>query len=318
MAAEPRDIYTGHMKLSQLRALIAIADTGSFSEAALDLGMSQSSVSEALSALETHLQSSLVERGRFGARLTPLGQQVLIHARAALGAIEGIEQEVTLSRGSIQGTLRISTFRSIASQLIPKVMAQLKQHHPKLQLELLECMMCEKEDLLRPVFDGTADLAFLPQCESSEFMSWEIMEDPYMVLVPDAWVHRATIRPEDLVDQPLIVSKGGDCTNRIMAYLADHQLSPTEIIKVHDDFTMYNMVAQNLGICLSPRLAIDYVPRGATMLPLEVPLSRYISLAVRQGGLRTPAVRHFIMALKGLLPESKLPFLETVQCHTWT
>ncbi|WP_189006517.1 LysR family transcriptional regulator [Deinococcus roseus] len=300
------------MKLSQLRALIAIADSGSFSEAALELGMSQSSISEALSALETHLQSSLVERGRFGARLTPLGEQVVIHARSALAAIDSIEQEVSFSRGSIQGILKISTFRSIASQLIPPVMAQLKQQHPKLQLELLECIICEKEDLLRPIYDGTADLAFLPHCESSEFMSWEIMEDPYMVLVPDALVQGDRIHPADLLNQPLIVSKGGDCTNRIMQYLSDHQIAPTEVIKVHDDFTMYNMVAQNLGMCLSPRLAIDYVPRGATMLPLASPLHRYINLAVRQGGLRTPAVRHFIRELKNLLPDSKLPHLDLV------
>lgn len=46
------------------------------------------------------------------------------------------------------------------------------------------------------------------------------------------------------------------------------------------------------------------------MLPLEVPLQRTISLAVRQGGLKMPAVRQFIRLLKELLPESALPHLE--------
>lgn len=306
----PTPPYTEHMKLTHLRALVATADTRNVSEAALELGLSQSSVSEALAALEQHLQGTLVERGRFGARLTPLGEQVVVHARSALAAIESIEQEVSLSRGAIQGSLRIATFRSIASQVIPPVMARLKQTHPNLKLDLIECIKCEQEDLLGPIHAGTADLAFLPQCNSAEFMSWTLMDDPYMALVPEGWINKDTLHPSDLNQHPLIMARGGDCTNRIMAYLAEQQVMPTEILKVSEDFTIYNMVGQELGIALSPRLAIDYVPRGVRMLPLEVPLQRTISLAVRQGGLKMPAVRQFIRLLKELLPESALPHLE--------
>lgn len=62
------------MKLSQLRILVAVADRENFSEAALDLEMSQSAVSHAIATLEDHLGVILFLRGRHGDRLTPVGK----------------------------------------------------------------------------------------------------------------------------------------------------------------------------------------------------------------------------------------------------
>lgn len=59
----------GQLKLSQLQILVAVADGGSFSEAALKLQMSQSTVSYAIASLETELGVVLLSRGRYGAHL---------------------------------------------------------------------------------------------------------------------------------------------------------------------------------------------------------------------------------------------------------
>lgn len=295
------------MKLTQLRCLLAIAETGSFSEAAFQLGMSQSSVSGSLSALESHLEVTLIERGRFGARLTDIGKEVLVHARAVINAAEGLEQQVALFKGKVQGQLAISTFRSMASQVIPPLMRHLRPMHPELQLHLLESTTCEPLSLLKPLQEGSADLAFIPDCQDLEFLSWVIMEDAYVALVPEGWCTTATFHPNTLQHMPLILSRCEHCARRILQYLDQHNIVPKEVLQVQDDFTMYSMVAQQIGWCLNPKLAVDFVPPGTHMLPLALPLTRTIRLAVRPGGLRLPAVRHFIQALKTLLPESSLP-----------
>ncbi|GEM46949.1 LysR family transcriptional regulator [Deinococcus cellulosilyticus] len=295
------------MKLTQLRCLLAIAETGSFSEAALQLGMSQSSVSGSLSALEAHLECTLIERGRFGARLTGIGQEVVVHARAVLSAAEGLEQQVALYKGKVQGQLVICTFRSMASQVIPPLMRHLRPLHPELQLQLLESTTCEPISLLKPLEDGSADLAFIPDHDYLAFLSWVVMEDPYVALLPEGWGAGEVFHPQHLLQHPLILSRCEHCAGRILQYLDGHGLVPKEVLQVQDDFTMYSMVAQQLGWCLNPRLAIDFVPPGTRMLPLALPLGRTIRLAVRSGGLRLPAVRHFMQALKTLLPDSALP-----------
>lgn len=72
------------MKLSQLRALVAVADHNNFSEAALHLGLSQSAISHAIASLEEKLGVVLLSRGRHGAHLTSVGERVTTHARNVL------------------------------------------------------------------------------------------------------------------------------------------------------------------------------------------------------------------------------------------
>ncbi|MEO1619917.1 MAG: LysR family transcriptional regulator, partial [Cyanobacteria bacterium J06632_3] len=73
MAGKPAKHFRDKVKLSQLRSLSAVATTGSFSEAALQLNVSQSTVSHSIAALEDALGVALIHRGRQGASLTPVG-----------------------------------------------------------------------------------------------------------------------------------------------------------------------------------------------------------------------------------------------------
>jgi DNA-binding transcriptional LysR family regulator len=65
-----------HLNLSHLQVLVVVADCQSFSKAALELDMSQSAVSNAISTLESQLGVVLFSRGRHGAQLTSVGEQV--------------------------------------------------------------------------------------------------------------------------------------------------------------------------------------------------------------------------------------------------
>ena len=104
------------MKLQQLRAFLAALDSSSFSEAALDLGTSQSTVSYAVAELERELGVKLLTRGRFGAEPTEVGLRVAAHARGIFALTDAVQQEADLTRGRIRGTLRVATFRSAAGE----------------------------------------------------------------------------------------------------------------------------------------------------------------------------------------------------------
>ncbi|MBC8103026.1 MAG: LysR family transcriptional regulator [Cytophagales bacterium] len=81
-----------HIGFSQIELLVALVDTGSFSQAASDIGVSQSAVSHGLARLETELGVTLVERGRRGISLTEAGREVLGHAREVLRRLDAIRQ----------------------------------------------------------------------------------------------------------------------------------------------------------------------------------------------------------------------------------
>lgn len=107
------------LKLSQIRAWVAIAKCGNFSEAALQLGVNQSTISYAIATLEDELGVILLNRGRYGAQLTPAGKNILGKATQILKLLEGIDQDAQQAKGLQGGTLRIVTYRSVATHILP-------------------------------------------------------------------------------------------------------------------------------------------------------------------------------------------------------
>ncbi len=105
------------MKLFQLRAVVAVAEHGNFSEAAMELQLSQPAISHAIATLEEELGVPLFSRGRWGAVLTPAGEQILHHARMALQHLELMQLEANRQKGLHGGQVRIASFRSVATHL---------------------------------------------------------------------------------------------------------------------------------------------------------------------------------------------------------
>ncbi len=179
-----KDNHQNQMKLSQLRILVAVAEQETFSEAALYLDLSQSAVSHSISALEEHLGVMLVFRGRHGARLTPVGDRIVSHARTILHQAEAIALEADLARGLKGGQVRIASFRSIAIHLLPAAIAQFKQHYPDIVVNLSEHDNYRQVE--RALRDGRADIGFTLLPSGDEFDTWEILENAYVALFPPA------------------------------------------------------------------------------------------------------------------------------------
>src|SRR5215470_15964016 len=111
------------MNFSQLQCFVALADTGSFTEAAYAIDLTQSAVSHALSALEHELGMTLLERNNKGVvALTHVGQRLLPHVRALLAHAETIQQEARAARGLARGKLRLGSIPSISPRLLAGVL----------------------------------------------------------------------------------------------------------------------------------------------------------------------------------------------------
>src|SRR5581483_8822185 len=121
-----------HMNFSQMQSFVALADTGSFTEAAYAIDLTQSAVSHALAALENELGVTLIERNRKGVvALSGIGEKILPHARALLAQMEAIEQEARAAQGLAQGKLRLGSILSIVSpDLLASLLTNFQQHYP--------------------------------------------------------------------------------------------------------------------------------------------------------------------------------------------
>jgi DNA-binding transcriptional LysR family regulator len=286
MAPPPRRSTTD----AQLQALVAVADAGSFTGAARRLGMSQSAVSHAVTALEETLRVSLLERSARGVQLTPIGEQTVLRAREVLRLKELIWRDAEASRGLRDGVVRVGSFGPTASRhLLPPILKSFAERYPDLTVRVMEGSDQEVEEWLHR---RKLDIGFVT-LPSERFDTVHLAQDEMMVVLPAAHplAARARIEPRHLADYPFIMSTGG-CEPAVLEILNEHRLDVRyEIREVH---TIVEMVANGAGLALKPALSLpDPLPLKVVYRPLEPARIRHVGFAVVNRRKLAPAVRAF-------------------------
>jgi DNA-binding transcriptional LysR family regulator len=124
------------MTLVQLRHLLSLAQTGSFSKSAVAQFLTQPALSRSIRALESELGQPLFDRIGRHSEVTPFGREVVERARQLVGAADDLRDSgAQLARGSV-GTLRIGLGSGPGAMLMTPLLMHMAQHHPKLQLEI--------------------------------------------------------------------------------------------------------------------------------------------------------------------------------------
>ncbi|RCJ39227.1 transcriptional regulator [Nostoc minutum NIES-26] len=285
------------MKLSQLRAIVAIAERGNFSEAALELQLTQPAVSHAIATLEEELGVPLFARGRHGAVLTPAGERILYHARQALQNLEMIQREANLHKGLHGGHVRIAAFRSVATHLLPKAIAKFHDKFPEVAVTIIERpAYLDVEQSLR---EGRADIGITYLPTSNEFEAWEILRDEYVALLPPkAKISSPQITWEDIAPYSPVLLSCLPCGKSLHNHIKNLAPFINTIGDIQEDSTIVSMVNQGLRAAILPRLAAAPIPQGVQAYSLPIPLERVMAVAVLSNGLHVPAVFTFLEMLR--------------------
>jgi DNA-binding transcriptional LysR family regulator len=289
------------VKLSQLKALVAVAEQGNFSEAALQLQLSQSAVSHAIAALEEELGVVLLVRGRHGARLTPVGELITQHAREMLNLLERIGKEANLAKGLDGGQLRIATFRSVATHVLPDALARFRCCFPRVNVTIQEYRGDDGvEQALR---EGRAEIGFTCLVPGSEFESWDFLVDEYVVLMPPT-IERSPDQPltwNELAKFPMIWPPADDyCGVLIRSHMNRLGIDLKTAYEIQEDSTIVGMVRRGLGFTIMARLAAEPLPPEIQVYSLPDPLERHIRTIILAKALHPPTVFAFLDTLKDL------------------
>src|SRR4051794_17702770 len=126
------------LDVRRMKVLREVARCGSFSAAAESLAYTQSAVSQQIAALEREAGMVLVDRGPRGIRLTEAGEALVRHADEILNRLAVAEAELEAIAGLRGGRLRIASFQSAGSTLMPRAIAEFRRRHPAIDLTLAE------------------------------------------------------------------------------------------------------------------------------------------------------------------------------------
>lgn len=275
------------MKLSQIRAFIAVARCGKFSQAAVELDLTQPTVSHAIATLEADLGIQLLFRGKKGVHLTPAGENILRHCDRAIDAIEDIQQEANRCKSLGGGKVRISAFRGAAAQLLPKIRAEFQHKYPQIEVKIVEEKDCPQVEQM--VYEGKADLGFTILPTSKDLLTIEILKDNYVVLLPanlqlaqklDTSADVSRLSWAQLLTMPIIsYPNQNTCFKQIYAYFAaaGYEFQPAEQVRESD--TIVSLVATGSGAAILPQLSVFHLPDGVKMCQLPQPLQRRVVVA---------------------------------------
>jgi len=310
MKANPQN----QMKLSQMRILVAVADYENFTEAALHLEISQSAVSHAIAALEDHLGVVLFWRGRNGAHLTTVGKQIVQHAREIVHQADAITKAAESARGLQGGQVKIASFRSIATHLLPSVIAKFHKQFPAIAVSLSE--HDDYPHVEQALREGRADIGFTFMPASADLEAWEILQDEFVALLPANFkLSSSQLTWQELVAQPLIMPPVDYVMMRQVYVHANTFGYPLQVAyEVETDATIVGLVAQGLGATILPRLAAEPIPENVQVYKLPVPLARVIGVAILADALHPPAVYAFLEILKRKQLVKKSEFSSQQSC----
>lgn len=292
------------MNFSQLQCFVALAETGSFTEAAYAIDLTQSAVSHALAALESELGVTLLERNRKGVvALTGAGQKIISHARALLAQAEAIEQEAKAARGLAMGKLRLGSILSIVSPaLLASLLTSFQRQYPDIDVVLFEGAMHEVGEWIE---NSVIDVGFVV-LPAHGIESTPITTDDLCVLMSPE--HRLRVRtaltPGDLSEEGFIMEKT-QCTLSIMkrAGFKPGKSSPHIRYQASDSATILAMVREGLGVTLIPRAMLPKKLEGVVALPLDPPQKLQIGLAVKSQETASPGAKLFIQTAQALVQE---------------
>ncbi|HJZ49242.1 MAG TPA: LysR family transcriptional regulator [Roseiflexaceae bacterium] len=270
------------MNFSQLQCFVALADTGSFTEAAYSVSLTQSAVSHALAALESELGVTLLDRNRKGVvALTSVGQKVMPHARALLAQAEAIEQEAKAAHGLAAGKLRLGSILSlICPDLLASVLTCFQQQFPNMEVVLFEGT---PQEVAEWIASSIIDVGFVLH-PARGIDSTLVATDELCVVVPRQHrLHAQTaVTAADLIEEGFIMSKT-ECAFQMMemAGLEPSRVRPHIRYQASDSATILAMIREGLGITLLPRTMLPKKLDGVVALPLDPSRYLQIGLAVR-------------------------------------
>ena len=287
------------MNLMHWRLLVAVAEAGNISKAAVRFGITQSGASQALAQLEQALGGPLLLRERRRTTPTALGEQVIAHARGMLAGLAAIQELARGAQGLQGARIKLASFPSVFARLLPALLRDFRRRHPGIDVVALEGSDEEVEAWLAA---GIVDLGVVLNPAPAR-QALALGRDAWVALVPagqalaGAGVDGSTVALAELAAQPFVLATGG-CHVNAQSLAAGAGLALADVrVTVRDWASAFALVREGMGVALVPESTLPDDCRGVRVLALAAPIYRDFGLVCAPAAAGSPAV----LALLGCL-----------------
>ncbi len=246
------------MNIRDLEYVVAVAEEGHFGRAADRCHVSQPALSGQIKKLEERLGVSLFERTNRRVSVTPVGDEVVAHAKRLLLIADEIEATAASHADPMAGRIRLGTIPTIAPYLLPSVLRPLKAALPKVHFKLTEDITGNLEQRVR---NGDLDAAVTATVPVVTGLSEiPLYDEPFLIAVPSAHelAGRKAIDVRSLNLEELLLLRDGHCLSDQVAALcglAQRQRDSGLDTQASSLSTIVGLVAAEAGLTFLPATA---------------------------------------------------------------
>ena len=247
--------------MTQLRSFMAVVETGSITDAANELYVTQPSVSAAVAALSKELGVELTQRVGRNVELRPAGKAFAPYAAHVIGLLDQGKRAAGEAAAAVDRELRIAAVTTAAEHIVPPLMRDFSALHPELNLAL---EVGNREQVFRRVANHQLDVAIAGRPPPGGELAGEaFMENPIMLITApdDPLASRRAVPVAELGERPWLLRERGSGT-RLMTeeFLAAHDLQP-QMLTLGSNGAIKQAARAGLGV--------SFQSRATTVLELE-------------------------------------------------
>jgi DNA-binding transcriptional LysR family regulator len=299
------------LELKHLQALLGIADTGSFSAAAITIGTVQSNVSAHVAKLERELDVQLVDRA--SGAITDEGEVVVRRARRVMSELDAMVADVTALRQEVVGTVRLGMIGTTGRWLVPQLFDLLRVRHPHIHLNIAEGSSGTLELQLA---GGQLDLAVVTfPLSGDEVLAAELFEEDLMLVVPrdHPLAEMGSLPLSRLADLELLLPAPGTALRaEIDSAVSPARVTLSPAMELDGVRMIASLAFDGYGPAILPATAVPgHLRERFATLAVEGLPRRRVGVAQRRRGLPSAPVRAVIDVL-GLVVNDSLSMPEGI------
>ena len=298
------------LNLNQLRYFVSVAETGSFTKAAMNHYVSQTAITQQIHSLEDAVGAKLLDRNSRPATLTPAGKVFLKEARELLSRMDAALMRTREASTGLEGELRLGYTKGYEHSDLPQHLRSFHHEYPNV---LISCHRCDTDVLAAGLISGDYDVIFT--WDSTNLRQEEALEVKVVEHVPlrvalyanHPLAHKKELTRRDLKQENILFMSPsgtgesfGDAFYIKLYQQAGYQ--PNILLRSNDMESILMMVAAEEGISIVPEYSHpwDVGTENVVFLPLSGEGETEEILIVWRKGDDNPALRHFIEGIPNL------------------
>lgn len=287
------------MEIRQLRAFVAIADSGTFTAGAQRVNVTQAAISMQIRQLENESGARLFIRAPRRVILTEAGEHLLVRARLILREHDAALEEIAELAGAERGRLRIGTASAmVTTDTLPTILQNVRKQHSSAEITVNSGT---SESLVQQILAGELDIAFVSLPVEARGIQTERLSEDQLVAIASPnhrLAKQGTVSAYTLAGERLILGERGGNTRRLIdQFFAQAGVSLTVAMELSRQAAIRRMVEEDMGVGIVPLHSVHEDVAAGRLVRWWIEgaqINWELGLARLSGGYESPIIQTFI------------------------